>query len=256
MRATNRDRSDGWRTEHTAEVVDLLHVLDLLPGTSQKVWTMTREGTEHRVQSSTVDRHRGVMTLRRHGLRIVRIAAALSVVVSLGGCAAMQQTVGGWFRKATPTPAPTQAPQVTPAAAVAPRVYYAGTEGLKVYSKPSASSKVIGQLPLHEKVTRFKLERGFAYVESATSGLKGWVNNSQLIWRLPTAPTSAAPAPAEAQPEEPAAPTGEEPQAPATPEATATAAEPLPTPTNTPVPAPPKSQATPGGVAPSIFNPY
>jgi len=141
-------------------------------------------------------------------------------------------------------------------AAAAPRGYFAGTEGMKLYSKPSASSKVVGELSLHEKVTRFKLERGFAYVESTKSGLKGWVNNSQLIWRLPTTPTTGAPAPVEAQPEEPVAPTGEEPQAPVTAEATATAAEPLPTPTNTPVPAPPKSQATPGGVAPSIFNPY
>jgi len=187
--------------------------------------------------------------------REVRSVTILIVVIALTGCATIQRSVGGWFGAATATPSPT--PQTTPApAAEAPLVYYAGVEGLKLYSKPSASSKVVGELSLHEKVTRFKLERGFAYVESTKSGLKGWVNNSQLIWRLPTAPTTGAPAPAEAQPEEPVAPTGEEPQAPFTPEATATAAEPLPTPTNTPVPAPPKSQATPGGVAPSIFNPY
>ena len=187
-----------------------------------------------------------------HGSPLLRTAATLSVAVALAGCATIQQSVGGWFGSTTPTPAPT--PQVAPAAA-APRVYYAGVEGLKVYSEPSTSSKVIGQLSLHEKVTRSKLERGYAYVESAKSGAKGWVNNAQLLWRLPGTPTTAAPAPAEAQPEEPEAPAAEEPEAPAPPEATATAAEPPPT--STPVPAaPPSSKATPRGVAPSIFDPY
>ncbi len=167
--------------------------------------------------------------------------------VVIAGCASMQQTVSGWFG-ATPTP------QATSAGALAPRVYYAGIEGLKVYSEPSASAKVVGVLSLHEKVTRTKLESGYAYVESAKA--KGWVKNAQLIWRLPTAPTSAAPAPAEPQPEEPEAPAAEAPQEPQVPEPTATAAEPLPAPTHTPVPAPPSSQATPRGVAPSIFNPY
>jgi hypothetical protein len=202
--------------------------------------------------------HKPGVVCRAQSLPIVRVAAALSVALALAGCAAMQQTVGGWFRKATPTPTPT--PQVTPAAAMTPRVYYAGVDGLKVYSEPSASSKVLGALSLHEKVTRTKLERGYAYVESAKSGRKGWVNNSQLIWRLPTVQMTGTPGPVEAQPEEPAAPTGEEPQEPAAPaeapqepevvEPTATATESLPAPT------PPKSQATPGGVAPSIFNPY
>jgi hypothetical protein len=218
---------------------------------------MTREYTKHRGQLLVADQHREVMLRPAHVQcwQIVRIAVALSVAIWLAGCAAMQQTVGGWFHKATPTPAPGQASQVTTAAAEAPRVYYAGVEGLNVYSKPSGSSKVVGELSLHEKVTRFKLERGYAYVESATSGLKGWVNNAQLIWRLPTAPTSATPAPAEAQPEETAAP-AEAPQEPEAVEPTATATEPLPAPTNTPVPAPPMPSATPRGVAPSIFNPY
>ena len=175
-----------------------------------------------------------------------RVLLLLGSAVALAGCAAMQQTVGGWFGAATPTPAP----QGTPAAALAPRVYYAGAEGLTVYSEPSTSSKVVGTLPLHEKVTRTKLDRGWAYVESSKSGVAGWVNNARLIWRLPTTPTTAAPAPGEAPPEEPVAPTGEEPQAPVAPEATAPAAEPPPT--ATPVPA----AATPRGVAPSIFNPY
>ena len=170
-----------------------------------------------------------------------------------------------------PTPTPSPTPKTT--AAQAPRVYYAGVEGLKVYSEPSATSKVAGALSLHEKVIRSRLDRGFAFVESTKSGVKGWVNNAQLTWRLPTAPATAAPAPGktlpeEAPPEEPVAPAGEEPaepegpiappvevpQAPAAPEATATA-EPFPT--TTPVPtAAPISLPTPRAVGPSIFNPY
>jgi len=183
--------------------------------------------------------------------RLVRVAVALAVVMCLAGCAAMQQTVGGWFGAATPTAK--LAPTPTPQAKVAgPRVYYAGAE-LKVYSGPSTSSKVVGELAMHEKVTRSKLERGFAYVESATSDVKGWVVNAQLIWRLPSGAGTTAPATSEPQPE---APAGEEPEAPEAPEATAAPLEPMATPTNTPVSAPPSPQATPRGVAPSIFNPY
>jgi hypothetical protein len=196
-----------------------------------------------------------VMKARAGGSRVLLLGGA----VMLAGCATMQRTVGGWFGATTPTPTP----QVAPAAAEAPRVYYAGNEGMKVYSEASASSKVIGQLLLHEKVTRFKLERGWAYVEGAKSGAKGWVNNAQLIWRLPAAKdTGAAPGaeqaqpeeaqPEQVQPQEAGPPTGEEPAA---PEATPAAEEvpPAATPTSA---APPGSQATPRGVAPSIFNPY
>jgi hypothetical protein len=244
-------------------MIDSLYALDLLPDASQKVRTMGHEDTKRRVQCSAVDGYSGALRPLRHtpALRMVGIAAAFGVVVSLGACAAMQQTFGGWFGAATPT----QTPQVAPAAAVAPRVYYVGVEGLKVYSEASASSKVVGALSLYEKVTRTRLDRGYAYVESAKSGVKGWVNNGQLIWRLPGAPAPAAPVPGEGQPAAPVAPTGEEPQAPAAPEATAPAApeatapaaELPPTPTSTPIPAaPPAPKATARGVAPSIFNPY
>ena len=187
-------------------------------------------------------------------LRIARAAAALAAAMVFASCAATQRSVGGVFGGPTPTPSPT--PKTT--AAQAPRVYYAGVEGMKVYSEPSSTSKVVGALSLQEKVTRLKLDRGYAFVESTKSGVKGWVNNAQLTWRLPTAPTTAAPArgeaqPEEVQPEEPAAPTGEE-LAPAAPEATATA-EPFPTTTPAPTVAP-LSLPTPRAVGPSIFNPY
>jgi uncharacterized protein YgiM (DUF1202 family) len=198
-------------------------------------------------------------------MRIVRVAATLGVAMALASCAATQKNVGGWFGAATPTPTPKAA-----TATQARRVYYARVEGLEVHSEPSASSKVVGTLSLREKVTRSKVERGYALVESTKSGVKGWVDNAQLTWRLPAAPTAAGSAPVEAQPEEaqpeeaqpeeappeePVAPEGDETQAPAAPEATATATEPLPT--TTPVPtARPSAMPTPRGVGPSIFNPY
>jgi hypothetical protein len=148
--------------------------------------------------------------------------------VAFAGCATTRESIGGWFGGAAPTPV---------AEVTGPSVYYAGTEGMKVYSEPSGSSKVVGQLSRHEKVTRFKLERGYAYVES-DGGAKGWVNNAQLIWRLPSSPSTAAPTAAAPEVEEPAEALQE------------------PSPTNTPVPGAPKSQETPAGVAPSIFDAY
>lgn len=182
--------------------------------------------------------------------RVLGLVATLSVAIALAGCAAMQQSVGGWFGAATPTATPAPTPAAKGAAA-GPRVYYTGAE-LKVYSGPSASSKVVGELALHEKVTRSKLERGFAYVESGTSGLKGWVVNAQLIWRLPSEGTAPGGAAAEPEPEAPAA----EEEVLEAPEATATSAEAPATPTNTPAAAPPTPKPTPRGVAPSIFDAY
>jgi hypothetical protein len=196
------------------------------------------------------------------------IAVALSMAISLAGCAAMQQRIGGWFGAATPTPTPTLMPQARPAAER--RVYYVGAEGLKVYSEPSASSKVVGKLALHEKVTRSRLERGFAYVESTTTGTRGWVNNSRLIWRLPSVPTTSAPAPPEPGAEEPVVPAAGQPEAPVAPEAppgaeeqqepvapeAPPAVEEQQEPMAPEAPAPRTPTATPQGVAPSIFNPY
>ncbi|HVN85159.1 MAG TPA: hypothetical protein VMW17_09970 [Candidatus Binatia bacterium] len=177
------------------------------------------------------------------------VAAVLGILLAVAGCASMQR-VGGWFG-GTPTPAPTATP---PPRAAGGRAYFAGVEGMKVYSEPSLSSKLVGELSLHEKVTRFKIERGFAYVESATSELKGWVNNAQLIWRLP-GPTPAAPAAGEA--EAPEIPATEKAPPVETTEAPATFVQPTATPTNTVAAVAPSSPtATPRGAAPSIFDAY
>jgi hypothetical protein len=199
---------------------------------------------------------------------ILRVAAALGIALVLASCPTTQKSVGGWSGAATPTPK--AAPVVR-----APRAYYARVEGLKVYSGSSSSSKVVATLSLNEKVMRFKVERGYALVESTKSAVMGWVDNAQLTWRLPTAPAPAGSAPiealpgeakpAEAQPEEahpeeahpeeappeePVAPAVEEPQ-----EHAVTGTEPAPAATPVPKP-PPSSHPTPRGVGPSIFNPY
>lgn len=214
---------------------------------------MTRDCEEHR-RLPAVAQHRRPLPRppRLTARQLARAAAAVGLALTLAGCADVRQRMSGWFSSATPTPAPPPASE-TKSAATAPRVYFAGSDGLKLYSEPSASSKVLGALSLHEKVTRFKLEHGFAYVESATGGGKGWVINAQLIWRLPSATTTTAPAAAAPEPEAPEEPAEEPPQAPPTP---AAAAEPTATPTSTFAAAPPSPQTTPRGVAPSIFNPY
>jgi hypothetical protein len=157
--------------------------------------------------------------------------------VAFAGCAATRQSVGGWFGGEEATSKDD--------AESSARVYYAGADRLTLYSEPSASSKVIRRLALHERVTRFKLEQGYAYVQT-DSGEKGWVDNGQLIWRLPSAPTTTAPAVPRI--EEPAA---EESQEQRVTQPTATATEPSPARTNAPTPGP-----TPGGVEPSIFDAY
>ncbi len=158
----------------------------------------------------------------------MRVPAALGVALVLASCARSGGSSGA--RRPLPEAEATAAPD-----ARTPSTYYAGVEGLKVYSEPSGSAKVVGALSLYEKVNRYKVKRGYAYVESSARDLKGWVSNAQLIWRLPT---TAAPAPVEAEPE-------------------ATPAPEFPPTTTTPVPAvPARSTTTLRGVPPSIFNPY
>src|SRR5262245_27371335 len=131
-------------------------------------------------------------TRRAWRSRVVHATAALGALILFARCKTTRQTPG-----MGPTAEPTKS-QTT--ASQAPRLYYAGVEGLKVYSEPSTSSRVAGTLSLHEKVVRTNLERGYAFVESSQSGLKGWVDNAQLIWRLPPAPGAGAPTNVEAPP--------------------------------------------------------
>src|SRR5689334_12210488 len=89
--------------------------------------------------------------------------AAVAIALAAASCSTTRKTVGGWFG-GQPEPAAAQG-----AAAGQAKIYYANVEGLKVYSAPTGSSKVIGALSLNEKVTRSKVQGGYAYVESAKS---------------------------------------------------------------------------------------
>ena len=74
----------------------------------------------------------------------------------------------------------------------APRVYYAGVADLKMFSQNKVSDSPIAELPLHEKVLRYKLERAFAYVKVVRTGQMGWVRNADLVWRKRTPSKKAA----------------------------------------------------------------
>ena len=110
--------------------------------------------------------------------RILIVTAALT----LAGCAGAQKTVGGWFGD-----------EAASGTQQAGTVYFAASDGLPMHSDASFSSPVVGRLALHEKVVRTRLQSGYAYVVSDQSGVAGWVDNAQLIWRLPAAPQAGGP---------------------------------------------------------------
>jgi len=64
-----------------------------------------------------------------------------------------------------------------------PAVYYVAVEGLKLYPEPRFSKKDITDLPWNEKVLRYKLSKGFAYIKVVRTGNMGWVENSCLSWK-------------------------------------------------------------------------
>jgi hypothetical protein len=151
-------------------------------------------------------------------------------------------------------------------------VYYVGVDQLAVYSEPRSSSSSLTQLPLHQKVYRYKTEKGYAYIKVEGTGVTGWVDNARLIWRLPS-PQQKAATKTEEQAAKPApeAPVAEE--QPPTTAAEAVKPEPMPTAAEAPTtqkPSPPAvaptsvppAQSTPADpsaprpINPSIFNPF
>jgi hypothetical protein len=162
----------------------------------------------------------------------------LAVALSLSACSMMrstpEQTVAGEPWKAE----------------VAGLPYYVGSAGLPLYREPGRD--LVTKLPLHQKVYRTRLEKGWAYVRVEGTGQEGWLVNAKLIWRLPPkAATSPEPATAPGE----AASEAAEPEA-TEPEAEKTGAAP-PAPVEE-TPAPPAAEATgkPRPVSPSVFDPY
>jgi hypothetical protein len=129
-------------------------------------------------------------------MRYTALVATLVGGLLLVGCAAggsVQRSVGGWIDQIRGrTVADGEA-----------RVSYAAVNRVKLLSEPDAASEVRGVLTLHEQIRRYQSEGGFAYVE-AEGNLWGWVPESQLVERIPTArpPEAVEPAPAESVPAE------------------------------------------------------
>jgi hypothetical protein len=172
-------------------------------------------------------------TAMRHPARTrAAFVVGLAAAIASSGCAGVSPTLDRWLGR-------------SPSAAGSSGVFYSAVDGLTVHARPARSSEVVGRLPLHERVVRSKLEGGYAYVRAGRSGLEGWVDNSRLLWRLPTAgaPPAAAgegePGPAAGEAAE-AAPAASEPSAPAA----------------QPAGEPAKPPAEPSKPKPSVFDPF
>ncbi len=103
----------------------------------------------------------------------------LTTVGFLAGCSALR-----------PLSRVFQGDETKPAASTSEATYYTSEVGVKLYSEPRFSSSSVATLPLHQKVYRSKLEKGFAYVSVEGTGQTGWVDNGKLIWRLPAHPAA------------------------------------------------------------------
>lgn len=86
----------------------------------------------------------------------------------------------------------------SPASAKVEGVFYSAVDGLAVRDAASGSARTVGRLALHQKVTRSKVDRGFAHVKAGS--LEGWVDNSKLVWKLPSASGKSPAAGKSAQP--------------------------------------------------------
>ena len=64
------------------------------------------------------------------------------------------------------------------------QIFYSASEGLKLYPEPRFSQNTITELPLNEKVLRYRVDKGFAYIKVERTGQKGWVDNALLKWRI------------------------------------------------------------------------
>ncbi len=126
-------------------------------------------------------------------------------------------------------------------------VYFTGSPDLPLYKSPGRD--IIVRLPQYTKLSRKKLEKGYAYVRVNSTGVTGWVENSKLVWHLPKKGSVGA---MEQGVKPPIA--GQAPQ----PVTEAPAPQPPHSNDEAPstAPAPVESAPADSSVAPSIFNPY
>jgi hypothetical protein len=192
-------------------------------------------------------------------MALPRLLFCVLLILAVSGCSSVRQTMKSWLDE-SPL-ADSEAPQTSGG-----QVYYAASAGLAVHSEASASSKTIGRLGQYEKVIRTRLERGYAYIRSESGAVQGWVDNAQLIWRVPTRkpapqPDSKAvapsPGPEPVKAEEPSASPPPAPPPAATPAPVVPAATPEPAavvPVSEPPPTP--TPAKPTKARPEMFNPF
>jgi len=194
-------------------------------------------------------------------MKHARCTVLILAVAALAGCASVRTTTEGWWKGVTGSDAE---------AGRQGAVYYAASDGLVVHASASGSSATVGRLTLHQRVTRTELKSGWAYV-TTDGGLAGWVDNAQLIWRLPAAgaaqdgasqapaatqPPTNAPAPAQAPPPA-AAPTAEPAAAPADAAPAEAVPPPIaPTPAASPAPRAPVPAAPRGQPSADMFDPF
>ena len=74
-----------------------------------------------------------------------------------------------------------------------PKTYYVGRSDLKLFSEPHSSKTYVAKLPLNEKVMRYKMQKGFAYVKVVSTGQTGWVKNAHLTWKKASSPPKKPP---------------------------------------------------------------
>ena len=74
-----------------------------------------------------------------------------------------------------------------------PKTYYVGRSDLKLFSEPHSSKTYVAKLPLNEKVMRYKMQKGFAYVKVLSTGQTGWVKNANLTWKKGAPPPPKPP---------------------------------------------------------------
>ncbi len=73
------------------------------------------------------------------------------------------------------------------------KTYYVGLSDLKLFSEPHPSKTYVAKLPLNEKVMRYKMQKGFAYVKVVSTGQTGWVKNAHLTWKKASSPPKKPP---------------------------------------------------------------
>ena len=114
--------------------------------------------------------------MSEYSKRIVFWLCCAAICAAVSGCSKLRGF--GW---GTDTQA--SKPGVSPQDSSKTGIYFTETENLPLYQSPG--SKIITRLPLHTKVYRDDLQKGYAHVRVDATGDQGWIENAKLIWRLP-----------------------------------------------------------------------